>query len=69
MLIAIATINNLEVHQMDIKIAFLNCDLDEEVYIEQLEGFVVNRQKKKFISLSNHYMNWNKHSSNDMEFF
>jgi hypothetical protein len=57
MLIAIATINNLEVHQMDIKIAFLNCDLDEEVYIEQLEGFVVNRQKKKFISLSNHYMN------------
>jgi hypothetical protein len=57
MLIAIATINNLEVHQMDIKIAFLNCDLDEEVYIEQLERFVVNRQKKKFISLSNHYMN------------
>jgi hypothetical protein len=47
MLIAIATINNLKVHQIDIKIAFLNCDIDEEIYIEQLEGFVVNRQEKK----------------------
>jgi len=43
MLIAITTINNFEVHQMNIKITFLNCDIDEEVYIKQLEGFVISR--------------------------
>jgi hypothetical protein len=46
-LIAITTINNFEVHQINIKITFLNCDIDEEVYIKQLEGFVINRQEKK----------------------
>jgi hypothetical protein len=45
--IAITTINNFEVHQMNIKITFLNCDIDEEIYIKQLEGFVINRQIKK----------------------
>ena len=32
---------------MDVKIAFLNGDLDEEVYMEQLEGFVLPRNEKK----------------------
>ena len=34
MLIAIVAIHNLEIHQMDVKIAFLNGDLDEEIYME-----------------------------------
>ena len=41
MLIAIAAIHNLEIHQMDVKTAFLNGDLDEEIYKEQPEGFIV----------------------------
>ena len=30
---------DLELQQMDVKTTFLNCDLEEEVYMKQLEGF------------------------------
>ena len=51
MLIAIATIHNLEIHQMDVKTTFLNGDLDEEIYMEQPEGFIVPGQEKKVFRL------------------
>ena len=46
-LIAIAAIHNLEIHQMDVKTAFLNGYLDEEIYMEQPKGFIVPDQEKK----------------------
>ena len=31
---------DLELHQMDVKIAFLNGNIDETIYMVQLENFV-----------------------------
>ena len=39
LLISIAAIFYLKIHQMDVKTTFLNGDLDEEIYMDQLEGF------------------------------
>ncbi|XP_073271461.1 uncharacterized mitochondrial protein AtMg00820-like [Primulina huaijiensis] len=36
-ILAIATLRNFEVHQMDIKTIFLNGDLEKEIYMEQSE--------------------------------
>ncbi|GKF32108.1 retrovirus-related pol polyprotein from transposon TNT 1-94, partial [Tanacetum coccineum] len=35
-----ATNKNMTIYQMDVKMAFLNGELKEEVYVSQLEGFV-----------------------------
>ena len=51
MLIAITAMYKLEIHQMDMKTAFLNGDLEEEIYLEQLEGFIVPGQKQKVCRL------------------
>jgi len=39
-LIALTTKHNWKIHQLDVKFAFLNGDLKEEVYLVQPEGFV-----------------------------
>ena len=51
MLIAIDALYNLEIHQMDVKTAFLNGDLDEDIYMEQPKGFIVPSQEKKVCRL------------------
>ena len=42
MIMAIAVEMGWRIHQMDVKTAFLNGILEEEVYIEQLQGFQVS---------------------------
>ena len=56
MLIAIAAVYKLEIHQMDVKTAILNGDLEEEIYLEQPEGFIVSGQEQKYVGLSSHSM-------------
>ncbi|CAL8988835.1 unnamed protein product, partial [Prunus brigantina] len=49
MLIAIAAVYNMEIHQMDVKTTFLNGDLEEEIYMEQPEGFVVEGEEAEWL--------------------
>ena len=51
MLMAIAVLHNLEIHQMDVKSTFLNGELNDEIYMEQPEGFIVPSQEKKVCRL------------------
>ena len=39
-LLSIAAYYDYEIWQMDIKTAFLNGNLEEEIYMMQLEGFI-----------------------------
>ncbi|PHT34645.1 ABC transporter C family member 5 [Capsicum baccatum] len=46
-LIALAAVYGLEIYQMDVKTAFLNEELEEEIYMEQPKGFVIPGKEKK----------------------
>lgn len=50
-LISLASIYKFEIHQMDVKTAFLNGELKEEIYMQQPEGFVVKGQEHKVCKL------------------
>ena len=50
-LIALAAIFDLVVHQMDVKTAFLNGDIEEEIYMTQPEDCVVLGQENKVCRL------------------
>jgi hypothetical protein len=51
LLLAVAAQEGWEVHHMDVKSAFLNGDLAEEVYVTQPAGFVVKGAEHKVLKL------------------
>jgi hypothetical protein len=50
-LLSLAASHGLLIHQMDVKIAFLNGELEEEIYMTQPDGFVVKGQEDKVCKL------------------
>ena len=42
---------NLELHQMNVKISFLNDELDKEIYMEQPIGFIKKGEEGKVYRL------------------
>ncbi|RWR98561.1 hypothetical protein B4U79_05827, partial [Dinothrombium tinctorium] len=66
-ILAIAASMNLEIHQMDVNTAFLYGELNEELYMEQPEGYIredtnhlVCRLKKSIYGLKQAPRSWNK---------
>lgn len=41
----------LQIHQMSVKTIILNEELEEEIYMDQLKGFVVPKKEKKVCRL------------------
>ena len=56
MLIAIAAIHNLEIHQMDVKTAFLNGDLMKKSTWNNPKGLLFQVKKRKLVGLLNPFM-------------
>jgi hypothetical protein len=50
-LLSLAASYGLLVHQMDVKTAFLNGELDEEIYMDQPDGFIIKGQESKVCKL------------------
>nr|GFA02982.1 retrotransposon protein, putative, Ty1-copia subclass [Tanacetum cinerariifolium] len=75
-LIAIAAYYDYKIWQMDVKIAFLNGYLNEEVYMEQPEGFVnpkypnrVCKLKRSIYGLKQASRQWNKRFDDEIKKF
>ena len=60
-MVAIAAFYSYEIWQIDVKTAFLNGFLKEELYMMQPEGFVDPNMLTKCASSSDPSMDWCKH--------
>jgi Reverse transcriptase (RNA-dependent DNA polymerase) len=57
MLITIIAFHDYEIWQMDVKTAFLNGNLEEDVYMIQPTGFEDPKILERYASFSNSFMN------------
>nr|GEZ20725.1 zinc finger, CCHC-type [Tanacetum cinerariifolium] len=62
--IAMASIHNLIIHHMDVKTTFLNGELDEKVYMNLPQGFIMPRNENK-VDLTNEFLS-SRFSMKDM---
>ena len=67
LLLSLAVLHNWELEALDVKTAFLFGELDEEIYMEQPEGFIVKDQERKvcwlrkaIYGLKQAALQWNK---------
>ena len=51
LLLSIAVLEDWDIEVLDVKMTFLFGELDEEIYMEQLEGFIMKGQEKKVCRL------------------
>ena len=51
LLLATAALENWDIEALDVKTAFLYGDLDEEIYMQQPEGFIIKGQEHKVYKL------------------
>jgi len=51
MFLALSSFQKFKVYQMDVKYAFLNGDLEEELYIEKLDRFILRNDRKHVFQL------------------
>jgi len=51
---------------MDVKVAFLNGELEEEIYMDQPDGFIAKGQEGKVCKVLKSLYGLNKPLSNDM---
>ena len=47
LLLAVAALEDLDIQSIDVKTVYLYGDLDEEIYIEQPEGFKLSGKENK----------------------
>jgi hypothetical protein len=64
-LLGVVALEDLELLQLDVKTTFFHCDLDEEIYMEQLQGFaspgrehLVCRLRKSLYGLKQALRQW-----------
>ncbi|KAK0600749.1 hypothetical protein LWI29_018076 [Acer saccharum] len=64
LILAIVAHMDLELHQMDVKTAFLNGELDEEIYMEQPVNFISKGQERKVCKLKRSIYGSKHHPNN-----